>query len=82
THLQTLVQQIVDEDKRGRVMSLFQVAWAGLIPFGGFALGAVADKVGVVDTLAATAACCFLIGATVATGAEKWSRPLVPADAR
>jgi MFS family permease len=77
THLQTLVQQIVDEDKRGRVMSLFQVAWAGLIPFGGFALGAVADKVGVVDTLAATAACCFLIGTTVAMGAEKWSRPRV-----
>ena len=75
THLQTLVQQIVDEDKRGRVMSLFQVAWAGLIPFGGFALGAVADQIGVVDTLAGTAACCFLIGTTVALGAERWSRP-------
>jgi MFS family permease len=78
THLQTLVQQIVDEDKRGRVMSLFQVAWAGLIPFGGFALGAVADQVGVVDTLAGTAACCVAIGASVALGAEKWSRPRVP----
>lgn len=76
THLQTLVQQIVDEGKRGRVMSLFQVAWAGLIPFGGFAMGAVADSAGVVATLAGAAACCFGIGAVVVAGAERWSRPL------
>ena len=76
THLQTLVQQIVDEGKRGRVMSLFQVAWAGLIPFGGFAMGAVADTAGVVATLAGAAACCFAIGVVVAAGAERWSRPL------
>jgi MFS family permease len=74
THLQTLVQQIVDEDKRGRVMSLFQVAWAGLIPFGGFAMGAVTASAGVVATIAGSAACCFLIGVTVALGAERWSR--------
>jgi MFS family permease len=80
THLQTLVQQIVDEDKRGRVMSLFQVAWAGLIPFGGFAMGAVADSAGVVATIAGAAGCCFVIGVTVALGAERWSRPL-PAHA-
>jgi MFS family permease len=75
THLQTLVQQIVDEDKRGRVMSLFQVAWAGLIPFGGFALGAAAGVAGVVATLAATAAICFAIGLVVALGAQRWSQP-------
>ena len=32
TSMQTLLQQIVDEAKRGRVMSLFQVAWAGMSP--------------------------------------------------
>ena len=36
-----LLQQLVDESKRGRVMSLFQVAWAGLVPFGGLGMGAV-----------------------------------------
>jgi MFS family permease len=75
THLQTLVQQIVDEDKRGRVMSLFQVAWAGLIPFGGFAMGAVADAAGVVQTLVGAALCCLAIGAFIAACAERWSRP-------
>jgi MFS family permease len=77
THLQTLVQQIVDEDKRGRVMSLFQVAWAGLIPVGGVAMGAVTKGLGVVATLAGAAACCFVIGTVVALGAVRWSRPLV-----
>ena len=79
THLQTLVQQIVDEDKRGRVMSLFQVAWAGLIPVGGVVMGAITNGGGVVTTLASAAACCFVIGTVVALGAERWSRPLAQA---
>jgi len=33
TTLQVLVQQLVDEEHRGRVMSLFQIAWAGLFPW-------------------------------------------------
>ena len=47
TGLQTLIQTIVDESKRGRVMSLFQVAWAGLIPWGGLAMGKSAAELGV-----------------------------------
>jgi MFS family permease len=73
TNLQTLVQRIVDDDKRGRVMSLFQVAWAGLIPFGGFAMGAVADSLGVVPTLVGAGACCFAIALAIAAGAPRWS---------
>ncbi|HXK24604.1 MAG TPA: MFS transporter [Myxococcota bacterium] len=76
THLQTLVQQIVDDDKRGRVTSLFQVAWAGLIPFGALAMGGVATSAGVVATLAGAGACCVAIGGTVAAGARRWSSPL------
>ena len=51
TSLQTIVQQVVDDDKRGRVMSLFQVCWAGLVPFGGLGMGAAADAFGVVPSL-------------------------------
>jgi hypothetical protein len=83
TGLQTLIQQIVDEGKRGRVMSLFQVAWAGLVPFGGFAMGATTDQVGVVPTLLGTAAACTAIGVFVLAGAERWSAPRIsPAAAR
>ncbi|MEM7409475.1 MAG: MFS transporter [Myxococcota bacterium] len=70
TSLQTLVQQLVDESKRGRVMSLFQVAWAGLVPWGGLALGAAAGSFGVVPTLLAGAAVC----AVYAIGIGLWSR--------
>ena len=74
TSLQTLIQQVVDEDKRGRVMSLFQVAWAGLVPFGGFGMGAVANSFGVTATLYGAAAACTSIAAVIALGAPGWSR--------
>lgn len=75
TSLQTLIQQIVDEGKRGRVMSLFQVAWAGLVPFGGFAMGATTDLAGVVPTLLGAAGACGAIGLIVIAGANRWSAP-------
>lgn len=34
TTLQVLIQQVVDEDMRGRVMSLFQISWGGMVPIG------------------------------------------------
>ena len=46
TGLQTLIQQLVDDSRRGRVMSLFQVAWAGLVPFGGLAAPVSAQEDG------------------------------------
>jgi MFS family permease len=58
TSLQTLIQSIVDESKRGRVMSLFQVCWAGLIPWGGLAMGKSAAELGVSTTLGAGAGIC------------------------
>jgi MFS family permease len=70
TSLQTLIQSIVHESKRGRVMSLFQVAWAGLIPWGGLGMGAAATAVGETATLATGAAICGLYAA----GALAWAR--------
>jgi MFS family permease len=62
TTLQTLIQQIVDEAKRGRVMSLFQVCWAGLVPFGSLAMGLAAEPFGTPATILASAAICTLYG--------------------
>jgi len=56
----TIIQTIVDEDKRGRVMSLFAVALMGMMPFGSLLAGAVAEKIGVPDTLLMGAGVCFL----------------------
>ena len=62
TSLQTIVQQVVDDDKRGRVMSLFQVCWAGLVPFGGLGMGAAADAFGVVPSLVSCSLICAAYG--------------------
>ncbi|TMA33289.1 MAG: MFS transporter [Deltaproteobacteria bacterium] len=70
TSLQTLIQSIVHESKRGRVMALFQVAWAGLVPWGGLGMGAAASAIGETATLAAAAGVC----AVYAAGALIWAR--------
>ena len=70
TSLQTLLQQIVDDSKRGRIMSLFQMSWAGLVPFGALTMGAVAGPLGVTSTLLGAAILCGLFGTAMAW----WSR--------
>ena len=65
TSLQTLVQEIVDEARRGRVMALFQICWAGLVPFGGLAMGSIAGGSGLAPTLVGGGAICALYAAGV-----------------
>ncbi|HEY4650299.1 MAG TPA: MFS transporter [Pontibacter sp.] len=47
----TILQTIVDDDKRGRVMSFYSMASLGMAPFGSLLAGAVADRIGVPYTL-------------------------------
>lgn len=42
----TILQTLVDDDKRGRVMSLFTMCFMGMMPIGGLAAGYFADRVG------------------------------------
>lgn len=55
-----IVQAIVDDDKRGRVMSLYTVSFMGMSPFGALAAGALADRIGVAATLTISGVCCAL----------------------
>jgi MFS family permease len=57
-----ILQTIVEDDKRGRVMSLYTVAFLGMSPFGAIAAGAIADRIGVELTLTAGGLCCALAG--------------------
>jgi predicted MFS family arabinose efflux permease len=47
----TVLQTIVDEDKRGRVMSFYTMAFMGTAPFGSLLAGSVADRLGAPQTL-------------------------------
>ena len=42
----TVLQTIVDEDKRGRVMSLYTMAFMGMAPLGSLLAGALAERFG------------------------------------
>lgn len=63
----TLIQTIVDEDKRGRVMSLYAMSFMGVMPFGSLLAGSVSERIGVQYTLLSGAACC-IIGALIFAG--------------
>src|SRR5262249_39973040 len=56
----TLIQTIVDEDKRGRVMSFYTMAFMGTAPFGSLLAGSVAEKIGAPNTLLIGGIGCML----------------------
>jgi MFS family permease len=47
----TLIQTIVDDDKRGRVMSFHSMAFMGIAPFGSLLAGSLASRIGAPNTL-------------------------------
>jgi len=53
-----ILQSIVEDGMRGRVMSLYTAAFLGVSPLGGFVAGATADHIGAANTLAIGGACC------------------------
>jgi MFS family permease len=55
----TIVQTILEEDKRGRVMSYYAMAFTGMAPFGSLLAGTVADRIGAPATLLISGACCI-----------------------
>ena len=56
----TILQTIVDEDKRGRVMSLYTVAVAGMVPFGSLFSGLMAKQIGAPLTICVGGISCVL----------------------
>src|SRR5262249_16519205 len=49
----TILQTIVDDDKRGRVMSFYSMAFLGVAPFGSLFAGALARSIGAPSTVLA-----------------------------
>ena len=55
----TILQTILEEDKRGRVMSYYAMAFTGMAPFGSLLAGTLADRIGAPATLLISGACCI-----------------------
>ncbi|MGA2622926.1 MAG: MFS transporter [Bacteroidota bacterium] len=60
----SILQTISDDDKRGRVMSFYAMAFMGMAPFGSLLAGSLASFIGAPTTLMISGICC-IIGATV-----------------
>ncbi len=56
----TILQTITEDDKRGRVMSFFTMAFMGMAPFGTLLEGALANWIGAPNTLLISGGICIL----------------------
>lgn len=63
----TVIQTLVPEDKRGRVMSYYTVAFTGMAPFGSLLAGALAHRFGAPHAVMITGTCCLIGAAWFAT---------------
>jgi len=62
----TILQTIVADDKRGRVMSFYSMAFMGTAPFGSLLSGGLTDLFGVKATLIIGGISCILGGVVFA----------------
>jgi MFS family permease len=60
TSTNTVLQTIVDEDKRGRVMSFYTMAFMGMVPFGSLFAGSLASAIGAPETTMIGGISCIL----------------------
>lgn len=60
-----VIQHLVDDDQRGRVMSLYFLCWGGLLPFGGLGLGSSMSLMGSPAAFAAFGAIAVIGGAVL-----------------
>mgnify|MGYP003343219646 CR=1 FL=1 len=54
----TILQTITDDDKRGRVMSFYTMAFMGMMPLGSLLAGAAASRIGTPHTVMASGVVC------------------------
>ncbi len=74
----TLLQTIADDDKRGRVISLFILSFMGMVPLGTLIAGSVASAIGAPLTLAINGAVCIVACLIFIIQLPKWRKQVRP----
>jgi MFS family permease len=74
----TVLQTIVEEDKRGRVMSFYTMAFMGTAPFGSLLAGSMADRIGAPHTLLIGGVGCIIGALWFATSLPALRRDVRP----
>jgi MFS family permease len=78
----TILQTIVEESKRGRVMSLYSMAFMGMAPFGSLLAGGLSSRIGVPATLFTGGACAVTAGLVFASRLPRIREHVRPIYAR
>ena len=74
----TVIQTIVDDEKRGRVMSFYMMAFLGTAPFGSLLAGWLSSHIGAPATLRIGGMCCILGGLLFARALPNIRRAVRP----
>ena len=74
----TVIQTLVPEDKRGRVMSYYTMAFVGMAPFGSLLAGGLAHRFGAPHTVVITGTACVLGGIWFSTQLRSVRRVMRP----
>ena len=74
----TILQTLVDEDKRGRVISLYVATFVGMLPFGNLLTGSLASAFGTPETMLITGSLCVGASLAFATQLKKWREHAYP----
>jgi MFS-type transporter involved in bile tolerance (Atg22 family) len=56
----TLLQTVIDDEKRGRVMSFYALSFMGAAPFCSLMAGALAQRIGAPNTVAIGGLACMM----------------------
>jgi MFS family permease len=67
TSCNTMLQTTMDEDKRGRMMSFYAMAFQGMMPFGNLLAGGMASHIGSPYTVLIGGICCIIASILFAT---------------
>ncbi|HNX53186.1 MAG TPA: MFS transporter [Pontiellaceae bacterium] len=74
----TVLQTIVDDDKRGRVMSFYSMAFMGTVPLGSLLAGSLVHLIGAPWTVISGGLCCIAGAAVFATKLKNINRLIHP----
>ncbi len=74
----TILQTIVDDDKRGRVMAFYMMAFIGTAPFGSLLVGKLSENFGPSLTIAMGGACCVTAAAVFLSGLRELRAAISP----
>lgn len=76
--VQIILQTLVDDAMRGRVMSFYTVAFLGVAPLGSLAAGTIAEWLGAARTIGIGGTCCILAALYLATRRAELARHVGP----